>query len=72
MNPNERTFQKLLRGVTSDPPYIPEWYQYDEEGSRLYDLYSQQCTWYYFAKSELQLFENKIKVRFIHQCKIGS
>ncbi|XP_063401137.1 histidine N-alpha-methyltransferase-like isoform X1 [Mytilus trossulus] len=46
---------ELLNGLSANPMYIPAWYRYDEEGSRLNDICMEQCKYYYFHR-----FERKI------------
>ncbi|VDI37794.1 Hypothetical predicted protein [Mytilus galloprovincialis] len=44
--------RELLNGLSANPPYIPAWYRYDEEGSRLNDICMEQCKYYYFHRFE--------------------
>ncbi|CAC5362707.1 unnamed protein product [Mytilus coruscus] len=52
---NDQMKVELQKGLKSRPVYIPAWYRYDEEGSRLNDVCLEQCTWYYFHRFEVKL-----------------
>ncbi|CAC5387675.1 unnamed protein product [Mytilus coruscus] len=52
---NDQMKVELQKGLKSRPVYIPAWYRYDEEGSRLNDVCLEQCKWYYFHRFEVKL-----------------
>ncbi|XP_069120797.1 histidine N-alpha-methyltransferase-like isoform X2 [Argopecten irradians] len=52
---------ELLSGLTSTPKYIPGWYRYDKEGSRLNDLCLQENENYYFHRCEMNILKANLK-----------
>lgn len=54
---------ELLKGLSANPVYIPVWYRYDEEGSRLNDICMEQCKWYYFHHFEMKILNDISTVR---------
>ncbi|XP_033730891.1 histidine N-alpha-methyltransferase-like isoform X2 [Pecten maximus] len=51
------TRKELLDGLKSTPKYIPSWYRYDKEGSRLNDMCLQENENYYFHRCELNVLK---------------
>ena len=58
----EQIKRELTEGLTSVPMYIPNWYRYDEEGSRLNDICIANSKWYYFHRHEVNLLQENIQV----------
>lgn len=54
----DANMQELVNGLISKPKYLPFWYHYDDEGSRLFDELIEKCAWYYFHRYELQLLQS--------------
>ncbi|XP_060063238.1 histidine N-alpha-methyltransferase-like [Ylistrum balloti] len=52
--------KELLIGLKSTPKYIPGWYRYDKEGSRLNDICLEKNQNYYFNRCELSVLETHI------------
>lgn len=44
--------EEILRGLQACPKVFPEWYQYDKEGSRLFQKNKLESQFYYFNPSE--------------------
>ena len=51
-----------IKGITSQPPYLPAWYRYDARGSELNDECMNKSTYYYFHREEKRLLHKKSKV----------
>ncbi|XP_033759606.1 histidine N-alpha-methyltransferase-like [Pecten maximus] len=52
--------KELLAGLMSTPKYIPGWYIYDKEGSRLNDVCLKENKNYYFHRCELNVLETHL------------
>ncbi|XP_021359803.1 uncharacterized protein LOC110454493 isoform X2 [Mizuhopecten yessoensis] len=55
----------ILFGLTTSPKYIPGWYRYDEDGSKLNDKCLED-TDYYVHRSELNVMQTKIAAMLEH------
>ncbi|XP_069122360.1 histidine N-alpha-methyltransferase-like [Argopecten irradians] len=51
----------LVTGLTSTPKYLPGWYRYDNEGSRLNDLCLHENENYYFHRCELSVMKTHLQ-----------
>ena len=61
----EQIKQELTNGLTSVPMYIPTWYRYDVEGSRLNDMCITNSKWYYFHRHEVNLLKENLQVTVV-------
>ncbi|XP_021358031.1 uncharacterized protein LOC110453414 isoform X2 [Mizuhopecten yessoensis] len=53
--------ERLKRGLTSSPKYIPLWYAYDETGSKLHDSGSSEIPDYYMNWSTIDILRNNVQ-----------
>lgn len=57
----ENTNEALIKGLTSNPKYIPAWFMYDKEGSRLNALCIEHSEDYYFHRCEVELLKDIVE-----------
>lgn len=53
---------EIIRGLTSNPKFIPYWYTYDIKGEKLYLDWSRNNKHYYFWRDEKSLLQGHIGV----------